>query len=183
MKSLLHEMIYKYVVEALNEAWYTTTATPYLAKTEAQRELGSNPLRTDVGNHSPNDEVRQPSTFDKNGANFDGQHIVVSENRFTFYKVKNFGTTDIKDTLSLFGRGASAEKELRRAIDTVNGAADRNGRFLRYRTITSETKKAISERTSYMSNTFWEFSFNGSEWYILKPNPVQSMKLSTFVQK
>ena len=183
MKSWLKQMIYECARQAIRESFYDDTATPNVSKADAQRELGINPLRTDVGGHSAHDEVGQPSTVDKNGANFDGEHIVVSDNRFTFYKVKNFRTTDIKDTLSLFGNGASGEKELRRAIDTVNGAADRNGKFLRYRTITSETNKVISERSSYMRNTFWEFSFNGTEWYILKPNPVQNMKQSTFVQK
>ena len=102
---------------------------------------------------------------------------------FNIYKIKNFGNIDVADTLSFFGRGASGEKELRRAIDTLNGAADRNGKTLSYRTITSETNKGISERTSYMKNTFWEYSFNGNDWYILIPNPVQTMKLSKLIKK
>ena len=102
---------------------------------------------------------------------------------FNIYKIKNFGNIDVVDTLSFFGRGASGEKELRRAIDTLNGAADRNGKTLSYRTITSETNKGISERTSYMKNTFWEYSFNGNDWYVLIPNPVQTMKLSKLIRK
>jgi hypothetical protein len=74
--------------------------------------------------------------------------------------------------LSLFGNGASAERELRKAIDTVNGAADRNGKSLTYRAIVSEKNPRIK---------FWEFSFdNGQTWYILKPQPVQNMKQSKF---
>lgn len=169
--------------EGLNESWYTNTATPYFSKAEVNRELGRNPLRTDVGKHSPREEVRQPSTFDRNGSNFKGEHIVVSDNRFNIYKIKNFGKLEIDGTLAFFGRGATGEKELRRAIDTLNGAADRNGRTLSYRTITSESGQNISQKTNYMKDTFWEFSFNGIEWYILKPNPVQSLKLSKFIKK
>ena len=171
-ENYLRQIILESVRQALYESWYTKTATPYVSKAEAQRELGRNPLRTDVGGHAAHDEVKQPSTFDRNGANFDGEHIVVSDNRFTFYKVKNFGTTDIKDTLSLFGNGASAERELRKEIDTVNGAADRNGKSLTYRAIVSEKNPRIK---------FWEFSFDyGQTWYILKPQPVQNMKQSKF---
>lgn len=183
MRNWLQNIIYESVRSAIEEAWYTNTATPYMSKAEASRELGRNPLRTDVGGHSSHEEVRQPSTFDRNGANFKGQHIVVSDNKFNIYKIKNFGKLEIDGTLSFFGRGANGEKELRRAIDTLNGAADRNGRSLSYRTITSESKQGISQRTNYMKDTFWEFSFNGVEWYILKPNPVQSKKPSKFIQK
>ena len=176
-------LIFESVKKAINEAWYTNTSTPHMSHGDARRELGRNPLRTDVGKHSANDEVRQPSTFDRNGANFQGKHIVLSDNMFNIYKIKNFGNIDVTDTLSFFGRGASGEKELRRAIDTLNGAADRNGKRLSYRTITSESNKSMSERTSYMRNTFWEFSFNENDWYILTPNPIQTMKLSKLIKK
>ena len=182
-KEHLQQIIFECLKNAVNEAWYSNTSTPHMSHSDARRELGRNPLRTDVGKHSANDEVRQPSTFDRNGANFQGIHIVFSENMFNIYKIKNFGNIDVVDTLSFFGRGASGEKELRRAIDTLNGAADRNGKTLSYRTITSETNKSISERTSYMKNTFWEYSFNGNDWYILIPNPVQTMKLSKLIRK
>lgn len=183
MSNWLEKALYESIKQAINESWYTNTATPYMSRSEANRELGRNPLRTDVGKHSPREEVRQPSTFDRNGANFKGEHIILSDNQFNIYKIKNFGKLEIDGTLAFFGRGATGEKELRRAIDTLNGAADRNGRFLSYRTITSVTKKNVSERTNYMKDTFWEFSFNNSEWYILKPNPVQSMKLSKLIRK
>lgn len=183
MSNWLRTILYESIRQSINEAWYTNTATPYMSKSEANRELGRNPLRTDVGNRSPREEVLQPSTFDRNGANFKGEHIVLSDNKFNIYKIKNFGKLEIDGTLSFFGRGATGEKELRRAIDILNGAADRNGKILSYRTITSETKKSISERTHYMKDTFWEFSFNNEEWYILKPNPVQNMKLSKLIKK
>jgi len=176
----IRQMILECVRQTIYESLFTKTATPYVSKAEAQREIGSNPLRTDVGGHAAHDEVRQVSTIDDNGANFDGEHIVISDNRFIIYKIKNFGTPDIKGTLSLFGKGASGEKELRRAIDTVNGAATRNKKPIMFRTITSESFKGISQKTSHMSNTFWEFSFDGSEWYILKPKPVQNLKISQF---
>ena len=182
-KEHLQQIILECLKNAVNEAWFSNTSTPHMSHSDARRELGRNPLRTDVGTHSAHDEVRQPCTFDRNGANFKGTHIVLSENMFKIYKIKNFGNLDVVDTLSFFGRGAAGEKELRRAIDTLNGAADRNGKTLSYRTITSETNKGISERTSYMKNTFWEYSFNGNDWYILIPNPVQTMKLSKLIKK
>lgn len=176
----LERIISECVRQALYEGMFDTTPQPHLSKADAQRELGVNPLRTDVGGHSAGDEVRQPSTFDTNGENFDGEHIVVSDNKFMMYKVKNFGNPDIQDTLSLFGKGAYGEKELRRAIDVLNGAARRNGRLLSYRTITSESNSQMSSRTGYMRKTFWEFSFDGRDWFIMKPKPVDSPKPSKF---
>lgn len=180
VNSNIKDFIYECVKQALYEGVFDKTAAPYMSKADAQRELGRNPLRTDVGGHSAHDEVRQVSTFDTNGANFNGEHIFVSDNKFMIYKIKNFGNPDIKGTLSIFGDGSKGEKELRRAIDTVNGAAKRNGKGLYYRTITSETNKRKAEMSSYMTNTFWEFSFDRIEWYIMKPNPVQSLKISKF---
>lgn len=176
-------LIAESITQQLMEGWFSQTANPHMSKIEASRELGKNVLRTDVGNHASNDEVRQPSTFDRYGANFKGEHITLSDNMFTVYKIKNFGNDSVKDTLSFFGSGANGEKELRRAIDTINGGADRNGRDVRYRTITSVSNKRKSEMSSYMSNTFWEFSFNGEEWFILKPNPIQTMKQSKLNRK
>ena len=150
----LKRIIDECVRKALYEGVFDKTATPHLSKTDASRTLGINPLSVDNGGHASRDKVLQPSTIDPNGANFDGEHIFVSDNKFMIYKVKNFGNPDIKDTLQFFGN----TKELRRAIDIVNGAAKRG----------------------YMSKTFWEFSFDGNEWYILKPNPVQTLKISKF---
>jgi hypothetical protein len=50
-------------------------------------------------------------------------------------------------------------------------------------TITSESNKKTSQRTEQMAKTFWEFSFDGEEWYIMKPNPVISLKISKFKGK
>lgn len=174
----LKQIINECVRKALKEGVFDKTAAPHISKADASRALGVNPLRTDVGGHAAHDEVRQPSTIDPNGANFRGENIVVSDNKFSIYKIKNFGSLDINDTLQFFGN----TKELRRAIDTVNGAAKRNGKPLYFRTITSESNKKASERTQQMVKTFWEFSFDGNEWYILKPNPVQSLKISKFVK-
>lgn len=182
---MIRERVKRFIDECVREALleegiFDKSATPIMSKSDAWRELGTNPLRTDVGGHAANDELRQPSTFDVNGANFKGENLVVSDNKFMMYKVKNFGNPDIEGTLSLFGNGANAEKELRRAIDTLNGAARRNGKYLQYRTITSRSNSSVSEKTGHMRKTFWEFSFDGNEWYILKPNPVQSLKVSKF---
>ena len=77
-KEHLQQIIFECLKNAVNEAWYSNTSTPHMSHSDARRELGRNLLRTDVGKHSANDEVRQPSTFDRNGANFQGIHIVLS---------------------------------------------------------------------------------------------------------
>lgn len=172
------------IKKIINEGYYDDSVTPLFSRTKMNRELGVNPLMVDNGNHTPTDMLRQPSTVDYNGANFKGINLIVSDNKFLFYKVKNFGTDKISSTLQLFGRGAGGERGLRAAIDTLNGAAVRNGKSLRFRTITSESFKARSKATDHMSNTFWEFSYDdGSTWYILKPHPVQSMQQSKVVIK
>lgn len=174
------EEIYK---ELIDEGRYDFGPTPYNSHVDVSRNLGTNPLYADVGCHSSQDTLGQVSTFDRNGQNFKtDNNIVVSDNKFTIYKIKNFGNDNIKSTLSLFGEGAYGEKELRRAIDQLNGAASRNGRSVSYRTITSDSSSRASKRTGGMSNTFWEFSLDGgSTWYILKPNPVESMRQSKLV--
>lgn len=170
--------------DILSEGYYDDSATPLFSRTKMNRELGVNPLAVDNGGHTPSDVLRQPSTIDYNGANFKGVNVIVSDNKFMFYKVKNFGTDKISSTLQLFGRGAGGEKGLRTAIDTINGAAVRNGKTLRFRTITSETFKSKSKATGHMSNTFWEFSYDGGNtWYILKPHPIQNMQQSKVVIK
>jgi len=173
----LKRFILECVRQTLNEeSYYRDTATPEgFRRNEWSGQDGR-------GNHSGKlDKTTEHPQDDRNGRNFVAKHYVVSDNRLAFYKVKIFGNPNIKETRSLFGKNnAKAEVELRRAIDTVNGAADRNGKILRFRTITSESFKELSERTSYMSNTFWEFSFDGDEWYVLKPEPVQNLKVSTF---
>lgn len=180
------EIIKEALMEVLNEGRFDTTATPHNSHTDVGRNLGHNPLYADNGGHAAGDTVSQVSTFDTNGQNFksNGNDIVLSDNKFIIYKIKNFGNDKIESTLSLFGRGAGGEKELRRAIDTINGAAKRNGRSVSYRTITCISFQNTSKRSGQMSKTFWEYSLdNGSNWYILKPNPVQSMQPSKLVMR
>lgn len=130
-----------------------------------------------VGGHSPADAVKQPSNDDPWGGNFNGEHIIVSENKIIIYKVKNFANPDLKGSMDFFANTV----ELRKAIDTVNGGAKRNGRPVMWRTITCEKFANIARRNNFMSYTFWEFSLDGgSVWYILKPSPLQTMKQSTF---
>ena len=169
--------------EVLTEGRFDTTSVPHNSHSDVRRQLGHNPLYADNGGHSAHDVVSQVSTFDTNGQQFrPSDNIVVSDNKFIIYKIKNFGTDRIQSTLNLFGQGAGGEKELRRAIDTINGAAARNRRSVTSRPITSDTFKAASNRTGHMSNTFWEFSLdNGSNWFILKPQPIQNMQQSRLV--
>ena len=95
LKRIIDECLRKVLYEGV----FDKTATPYLSKTDASRTLGINPLSVDNGGHASRDKILQPSTIDPNGANFDGEHILVSDNKFMIYKVKNFGNPDIKDTL------------------------------------------------------------------------------------
>lgn len=165
--------------EVLTEGYYDDSATPLFSKTRMQRELGRNPLAVDNGGHTPSDVLRQPSTYDSNGANFKGTNIIVSDNKFMFYKLKNFSSDKISGTLQFFGKGSIGEKGLRAAIDTINGAAKRNGRNVLYRHITSDSNKEKSKASGFMLNTFWEFSLDGgASWNILKPNPIDKIQKS-----
>lgn len=178
----LHSIICEAVNNILREDRYTTTATPYNSMADRAKSLGRNPLIADNGGHSNNDVVAQVSTFDTNGENFKSkENICVSDNKFTIYKIKNFGNDKIESTKSLFG---GSSKELRRAIDSLNGGAQRGGKHIIYRTITSQSNKAKSERSDHMVGTFWEFSLNhGGNWYLLVPDPLMKMKESKFVNK
>lgn len=168
----LTNIICENILKNINEGWYDDTATPIHSKGDTQRNLGVNPLYVDNGGHSSADKIRQASTVDYNGAGFVGKKIVVSDNKFTIYKLQNFGSENIKGTKQFF----SDTKDLRRAIDTVNGAASRNGKQVQFRFITSQSN--ADKRDNVLSFTFCEFSFDGYTWYILKPNPVQTMKQS-----
>jgi hypothetical protein len=87
------------------------------------------------------DPSGEPSTITPDEEGFISQkNIVVSDNKFTIYKIKNFGNDKIEDTMSFFG---GSTVELTRAIHTVNGAAKRNGKPLYYRTITSDQLKSF----------------------------------------
>lgn len=175
---IINETIHRYINEASK---YDKSTRPINSKTVTQQNLGSNPLFVDNGGHASNDVVSQPSTVDWNGANFgtNGNDLIVSDNKFTIYKIKNFGDDKVKSTMDFF----KDEKEFRKAIDVLNGAAKRGDKTLYFRTITSESFADVSKRTQGMSNTFWEFSFNDVDWFIMKPNPVQEMKASTLVIK
>lgn len=181
----IKNIIYKIIKDVINEERYDKTATPYNSKDERHYLIGKNPLTVNNGGHASNDILSQPSTFDKNGATFTSDtNIILSDNKFIIYKIKNFGTDKIDATINLFGQGAKGEKLLRREIDVMNGAAQRNGRNLIYRTITSNSNEQRSKKTNRMSNTFWEFSFNnGDTWYIVKPNGTQSMQESKLIKK
>jgi hypothetical protein len=177
----LGKLIDECVRRAIYEGVFDKTATPHISKGDVRRDIGINPLRTDVGGHAAHDEVTQPSTITPDEEGFISQeNIVISDNQLIIYKIKNFGNDKINGTMDFFG---GSTVELARAINTMNGAARRNGKPLFYRTITSEGNKRASERTRQMVKTFWEFSFDGEEWYIMKPNPVVGLKISKFIKK
>lgn len=178
-------IIKKAINKAINEYRYSDSSTPINSKEYTYSYRCVNPTSVDVGSHSSNDVLSQPSTFDKNGENFvTDDNIVLSDNKFTIYKIKNFGNDNIQSTLDFFGKGKNGEKNLRKEIDTLNGASTRNGKSLIYRTITSQSYKNKSENSGKMLYTFWEFSFdNGATWYILKPNGTQNMKPSKLIKK
>jgi hypothetical protein len=184
-KNELKNIIKEEIIKLLDEHRYQYTATPLNTKTGTDINLGINPLTVDNGNRTPNDVLGQPSTFDRNGASFTtDNNIVLSDNKFTIYKIKNFGTDKITASIDLFGRGANGEKNFRKEIDIMNGAATRNNRNLIYRTITSDAFQRRSKSSGKMSNTFWEFSFdNGNTWYIMKPNGTQTMQASKLIRK
>ena len=183
--NFIDKIISESIRKVISEARFDNSATPINTRSDRAAQLGYNPIYADNGGHANNDVVAQVATVDRNGANFSakGNNIILSDNKFTIYKIKNFGTDKIDSTLGIFGRGAAAEKELRRMIDTLNGAARRNGKYLQYRTISPESKVKEAQRSGYMISSFWEFSFNGTDWYIMKPNGVQNMQQSKLVQK
>lgn len=171
----VRRMIDECVRRALCEGGYwSKTATP----------LVTNGTTGGFKGHSPgldNGSELEPSTQDFEGEKLrqKTENIFVNDNKFMFYKVKNFGNPDVKDTLQFFGNTV----EFRRAKDTVDGASKRGDKGVYFRTISPESEKTKVERSDFMYKTFWEFSFDGEEWYILKPNPVQSLKISKFIKK
>lgn len=174
---IITETIRRYVNEASK---YDNSTSPINSKSVVNRNLG-HPMFTDNGGHASNDQLSQPSTVDWNGINFttNGNDIVVSDNKFMFYKMKAFGTDRIKCTKDLFKN----DKELRKAIDIVNGAASRGFKSVYWRCVTSQSSESKSQKSGKMLDTFWEFSFNKTDWYFLKPNPVQELKKSSLVLK
>ncbi len=177
----LKHIIVETIINTINEGWYDKSTTPYFSKGDVNRTIGSNPLTVDNGSHSSNDTVIQPSTIDFNGERLDAEPIYLSTNKFMIYKIKNFGNDKIDSTLSFFGKSASGEKLFRNAIDTLYGAANRNGKNVIFRTIASVEE---NPKRNSLRKTFWEFSFdNGNNWYLLIPKPVQNMKLSKLIKK
>lgn len=177
----LANLITESVFTMLKEGWYSKSTTPYFSKNDIHRNLGRNPLYVDNGNHSPADSITQPSTIDFNGARLDAELITLSRQGFTIYKIKNFGNDKVTSTLSFFGNGARGEKAFRNTIDTLYGAERRNNRQVIFRTIAC-TEDNPKKNDVYKS--FWEFSYdNGNTWYIMKPNPLQSLKQSKLIRK
>lgn len=181
-KNNLISLIESTVKEIFTEDRYKYSITPYNSQGEVQKNIGSNPLTVDNGGHASNDVLSQASTFDFNGEMFqsiDDNKNIVNQNKFTFYKVKNFGDNTIPSTMSLFGSGINGEKNLRTAIDLLNGGARRNGKHVIYKTITLDKSASKAERSGWMIDTFWEFSLdNGHTWNILKPKPLENIKQS-----
>lgn len=181
----LKQIIREVVESALMEVWYDRyhdSETPINSRSRRYYSMGKNPLTVDNGNHPTNDITALPSTEDYNGSQFvSSEEIGLKPGQFMIYKIKNFGSDKVKGTLSLFGESASGEKELRKAIDIINGAASRNGKYVIYRTLTSVDSNI--HKKSDVANTFWEFSLNdGNTWYILKPNPIQKMQQSKYIK-
>lgn len=176
----LKQIIYECVVKVISER-YSDSATPINSKTWVRNNLGKDTTAVDTGNHPTNDILSQVSSVDWNGERFgESETVVLSPNKFTIYKIKNFGNDKIGSSIDLFGRGASGEKNFRREIDVLNGAARRNGRGLIYRKITTDAKS----RRGSLANSFWEFSFDGgSTWYIMKPNGTQNMQQTKLVRR
>lgn len=179
-RKMLTELIGNIVNNILKEYKYYDDINPDNSKTNRYKNLGLNPLSVDNGGHQSNDVVKQVSTFDKNGEMFtSNDRIFLNKNQFVIYKIKNFGTDSISSTISLFGKGSIGEKNLRSAIDLLNGGATRNGKNIIYRTITLETSLDKAKKSGWMIDTFWEFSINnGGDWYILKPKPLEDIKKS-----
>lgn len=175
-------MLVEEFTKAINEGgWYDKSVTPYFSKTDVYRNLGKNPLYVDNGNHSPSDSITQPSTIDYNGAKVDAEPIYLSDKKLAIYKIKNFGTDKVDSSLDFFGRGGEGEKKFRNTFDKIFGAARRNGKDVKFRTIASVTDSP--ERNS-VRKTFWEFSMDGGRtWFVFRPNPTENMVQSKLVQK
>lgn len=176
----------KYITESIintliTEGWYDKSTTPYFSRSDTYYNLGRNPLAVDNGNHSNTDNITQPSTKDFNGERLDAEPIYLSDEKMRFYKIANFKNDNIKSTLDFFGNSADGEKSFRNTIDTIYGAANRNGRQVIFRTISSSNDNV---RRNSIMKSFWEFSFdNGDNWYIVKPNAVQNMTQSKLKRK
>lgn len=169
----IRRIVMEAVRRAIRESVYDVGDFPI----HSNGDIGRNPLTVDNGGHASQDKITQASTVDAWGASFQPKEIKhLMPNQWIIYKVKNFGNPDITGTRSIFANG----KEIRRAIDLVNGSAGRNGRGVTWRVVVDGDKSREALMSGYMSNAFWEFSLDGGyEWYILKPDPVQRLKQSS----
>lgn len=182
--SELKTIIVETIIRHLNESDGGYEKTPnYDPRSYNLQNIAKNPLAQERGNHGGTlDAVRTPSTEDWNGANFKSSDIIhLSDNRLSFYKIKHFQDESKNGSIDFFGKGAIGEKKFRDAIDTIFGAAQRNGKNVLFRSVVSATKPP---RTDSLYNTFWEFSLDdGNSWNMVLPNPIQTMKKSTLIKK
>ena len=177
---LSEDIIKEAIVSVLQEAgFYTDTSTPLPSRAMTRNMLGRNPVIADNGNHASRDTVVQPSSIDFNGEDVThhAQHYFVSDNKFQYYMAKNFGSLDRFQSTVQMMNGTVA---FNNAIHAVYGSAQRSGKRPILRSISPETKKNSVVRSGYLSNTFWEFSYDGGNtWYVLTARPAQTMKQST----
>lgn len=178
----MREFVSEMLLSLLSEGRYDNSMYAYNGKVDMGKNVGSNPLYVDNGNRTNNEFLRQASTVDYTGDSFrPAAKYSLSPNQFTIYKIKNFGTDSISSTLDLFGKDT---RKLRKAIDLLNGGADRGGRFVTYRTVTLADSVSKAKRSGWMVDTFWEFSLDGGHsWNILKPEPIVNIKASKFAPK
>lgn len=181
-EGFVREFVKETLFSLLKEGRYDNSMYAYNGKVDMGNNLGNNPLYVDNGNRTNNKFLRQASTIDYTGDSFrPAAKYSLSPNQFTIYKIKNFGTDSITSTLDLFGKDT---RKLRKAIDLLNGGADRGGRFVTYRTVTLADSVSKAKRSGWMVDTFWEFSLDGGHsWNILKPEPIVNMKPSKFAPK
>lgn len=167
------------ISQVLNEYRHRDTITPDNTRSNRERNTGKNPLAVDNGNHASNDVVGQPSTTDRFGANFNAdEHISLTQNQYIIYMYKNFANDKLKGSMSFFGNDT---RKLRNAIDLLMGGAERNGKPVSFRTLTLDSSMKKAERSSFMIDTFWEFSLDGGNtWYIFKPKPLENLTQSKY---
>lgn len=176
LRILIENMVREYLYE---EGRFTGGPSPHNSRSHRERNVGNPIIGHGNGSHSNQDVVSQVSTYDIFGAGFDGQHCILGDNKFKKYLETNFNNEILHSTMDFFGDDANGLRSLRREIDRLNGAAERNGRGLLWRTITPKAKLKIALKNGFMLYTFWEYSFNnGKNWYILVPNAIDKMKNS-----
>lgn len=177
LRILIENIIREYLCE---EGRFTSGPDPHNSRSHRERNVGNPIIGHGNGNHSNADVASMPSTDDIFGAGFKGQHCVVGEKKFKAYLETCFSGRNIKRTMDFFGDSAKGLSRLRSEIDRLNGAAKRNGRSLKWRTITPKDKIRTEIKSNFMLNSFWEYSFNGGQtWFILVPNSIEVMKPSS----